>query len=278
MRFVSHEIRSPLNVAIAGLEILKADLEAAGVSRAIRNLLEDVSFASNTAIEILNDMLQYEHIDSGSFKLELAVVALDNLFLGRLEAYKFMASNKSIILSIEDHADVSGLPRDIEIGDISSTPHDEIGAVSSVLYIDKFRVEQVLRNLVSNAIKFTPENGRITLRFLRITTFDIALESLHKPIMQLQDESVSKQVHDYLRIAVEDNGAGDVLHCLLSLLLTALLSCAMCPLFCVCFVFVCRHLSRKPGKVVQRVHAIQPQRSAEWRRLWVRSVDLQKPH
>ena len=35
-----------------------------------------------------------------------------------------------------------------------------------VLYIDRFRVEQIIRNLVSNAIKFTPEEGRITLRFI----------------------------------------------------------------------------------------------------------------
>ena len=224
VRFVSHEIRSPLNVAIAGLEILKADLEAAGVSRAIRNLLEDVSFASNTAIEILNDMLQYEHIDSGTFKLELAVIALENLFLGRLEAYKFMASSKNIVLTIEDHANVAGQGQvsdndDIESNNIVSADSGGDGgvggddesstAVTSVLYIDKFRVEQVLRNLVSNAIKFTPESGTIALRFLRIATVDVAVESLHKPIMELQDEAVNKQVNDYLRIEVMDSGAGD---------------------------------------------------------------------
>ena len=36
-----------------------------------------------------------------------------------------------------------------------------------MLYIDRFRVEQIIRNLVSNAIKLTPEEGRITLRFVR---------------------------------------------------------------------------------------------------------------
>ena len=64
VRYVSHEIRSPPNMACcAGLEILKADLETLRVARSILDLLGDISFASNTAIDILNDMLQYEHID-----------------------------------------------------------------------------------------------------------------------------------------------------------------------------------------------------------------------
>ena len=76
VRYVSHEIRSPLNVAHAGLEILRADLETIGASIAILNLLDDIFSASNAAIEILNDMLHYEHLDSGTFKLELALTPL----------------------------------------------------------------------------------------------------------------------------------------------------------------------------------------------------------
>jgi signal transduction histidine kinase len=102
VRYVSHEIRSPLNVAHAGLEILKADLEAMGASLAILNLLDDIFSASSAAIEILNDMLHYEHMDSGTFKLEMAVTPLLNVFAGRLEAYKYMALKKNISLRIED--------------------------------------------------------------------------------------------------------------------------------------------------------------------------------
>ena len=91
MRYVSHKIRSsPLNVARAGLELLETDLEAARASVSILNLLDDIFSASSTAIEILQDMLHYEHIDSGTFKLEMAVTPLLNIFGGRLEAYKYM--------------------------------------------------------------------------------------------------------------------------------------------------------------------------------------------
>eukprot|EP01036_Dinobryon_divergens_P032345 gene32344-41909_t len=72
VRYVSHEIRSPLNVAHAGLELLKADLEAMGAPL-----------------------------------LELAVTPLLNVFAGRLEAYKYMALKKNISLRIEDQVQAS---------------------------------------------------------------------------------------------------------------------------------------------------------------------------
>jgi len=210
VRYVSHEIRSPLNVAFAGLEILKAELEVVGVSSFVRELLEDIYFASNTAIDILNDMLQYEHIDSGTFKLDMAVMPLLDAFRRRLSAYKFMASKKNISLSIEDHVGVSEFygSDDVELANHPDELRDDDGrAVYSVLYMDKFRVEQVIRNLVSNAIKFTPEGGTITMRMLRVAAAADPSESKH-PVHALEDDSVVKQAESYLRIEVVDSGAG----------------------------------------------------------------------
>eukprot|EP01036_Dinobryon_divergens_P028711 gene28711-37703_t len=78
VRYLSHEIRSPLNVSHAGLEILKAELEVMGASLEILNLVDDI------------------------FSLELAVTPLRSVFAGRLEAYKYMATKKGIDLRIED--------------------------------------------------------------------------------------------------------------------------------------------------------------------------------
>jgi len=86
VRYVSHEIRlvfstivvvlianqfrSPLNVVHAGLELLLMDLQRSEFSAAnrFRELVEDIFAASGSAITILNDLLNYEHIDSGKGK------------------------------------------------------------------------------------------------------------------------------------------------------------------------------------------------------------------
>ena len=80
MRYVSHKIRSsPLNVARAGLELLKTDLEAARASGHI--------FGKQYGHR---DPERHAHIDSGTFKLEMPVTPLLNVFAGRLKAYKYM--------------------------------------------------------------------------------------------------------------------------------------------------------------------------------------------
>ena len=222
VRYVSHEIRSPLSVATAGLELLRSELVAGGVSRAILELLDDISFANNTAVEILNDMLHYEHIDSGTFKLDCAVIPLLNVFAGRLEVYRFMTTKKHISLAIQDHIQVSDYFT-ADAVDTDSGNHPVRGLAENelpltpLLVMDKFRVEQILRNLISNAIKFTPEGGNIVMRFLRVSASS-TLENLphmgqhsreaFQPVLELEDASVMKQVEEYLRIEVADSGAG----------------------------------------------------------------------
>ena len=64
--------RSPLNVVHAGLDILRSEvrnLPAAAIQAAVRfmsDLLEDIFSSSETAILILNDLLQYENLDAGT--------------------------------------------------------------------------------------------------------------------------------------------------------------------------------------------------------------------
>jgi signal transduction histidine kinase len=215
VRYVSHEIRSPLNVVHAGLELLRADLVATGALPSTLSLLQDIYLSSGAAIEILNDMLQYEHIDSGTFKLECAAIALVQAFTGRMNSLKILATSRNIILTIEDQAQVSEFYSPVEdssLGMLLLLPP----TAPLVLFIDRFRVEQIIRNLMTNALKFTPEGGSVTIRF------QICPEDIHQQQQQQLEALTPESVAGFLagtlavttqffRIEVQDSGVGDIL-------------------------------------------------------------------
>lgn len=133
---MSHEIRTPMN-AIMGLTHLV--LETALTDRQ-RDYLKKVQTSSSALLTLLNDILDYSKIEAGrldlekvEFELEHCLKNVSDLFVGSIEA-------KGLELFIEIAPDV---PRRI------------IG--------DSLRLEQVLNNLVGNAIKFT-EAGEIHVK------------------------------------------------------------------------------------------------------------------
>ncbi len=77
-----------------------------------------------------------------------------------------------------------------------------------MLYIDRFRVEQILRNLVSNAIKLTPEEGHITLRFVRNVVADASGVS-SRLLPPREGRNIDIVLMDYA-IMVHMNGSDEV--------------------------------------------------------------------
>mmetsp|Transcript_16561 Transcript_16561/g.24068 ORF Transcript_16561/g.24068 Transcript_16561/m.24068 type:complete len:426 (-) Transcript_16561:1005-2282(-) len=108
VRYVSHEIRSPLNVVHAGLEILRSELNnltqsaTLQVNNSLSELMDDIYSASETAIEILNDLLHYEHMDAGTFNLELSWRPLAQLFQSKLHWAAILAEKNMVNLKIFD--------------------------------------------------------------------------------------------------------------------------------------------------------------------------------
>ena len=75
IRFLSHEIRTPLNAVNMGLVIIKKELvdHEPGEDidcKDLLSVLEEIEDASNTSLEILNDLLTYEKLDAGMLILE----------------------------------------------------------------------------------------------------------------------------------------------------------------------------------------------------------------
>ncbi len=136
---MSHEIRTPMN-AIIGLTDLcqRAELEAP-----VRDQVSRIQVAANTLLRIINDILDLSRLEAHKIVLEEVDFNLDLMFDQVVASVGHLASNKAIELLVVTEPDV---------------PRTLVG--------DPFRLEQVLKNLVENAVRAT-ERGEVVVRVER---------------------------------------------------------------------------------------------------------------
>jgi len=133
---MSHEIRSPLNAVLGMIIIAKEENDI----QAVKRYLEKAGGAAKHILNVINDILDMSKIEAN--KLELSYDDFD---------FRKMLSN--II-------DVTGVRAAEKNQNITVNVDNNI---PQYLISDEFRLSQVITNLMTNAIKFTPENGKITI-------------------------------------------------------------------------------------------------------------------
>jgi signal transduction histidine kinase len=193
VRYISHEIRSPLNVVHAGLDLLQTELNPGAVAtESTCELVGDMFSASESAILILGDLLLYENLDAGNFSLDLSVKRLEGLLTKTLKPLAMLAKKKGVEMVVVDHANVAG--GKVTAGDDTTI----INGYDFWLNVDAVKLEQVVRNLITNAVKFTPPGCSVTINIsviperdtLQISVIDkgagIAPENLPKVFGEFQ--------------------------------------------------------------------------------------------
>lgn len=175
---VSHELRTPLTAIKNSLDIVlngkTGELSPAGhkfMDMAKRNV-ERLS-------GIINDLLDLSKVEAGKMEFRFKKENINPTIEFVKSTFENLAKEKNIKIK-------SNL--------INDNPK---------LYVDSSRIEQILGNLISNAIKFTPENGQI-----EIQTQIIDGENINENILYDQDFKFLNKTGKYYKISVKDNGIG----------------------------------------------------------------------
>jgi signal transduction histidine kinase len=136
---MSHELRTPMNAIIGFSEVLlDPSMQVSDDERA--QFLTDILNSGKHLLHLINEVLDLSKIEAGRMELQIVPAALGEVIEAVQSTARPLAAQKAIDLACEGHERIAPFP------------------------MDAARVRQVLVNLVGNAIKFTPERGRVWVR------------------------------------------------------------------------------------------------------------------
>ncbi len=135
---VSHELRTPLNAIIGFAEVLHEQAEAREDTRGKR-YSHNVMQSGKLLLRIINDLLELARIEAGRVELHVEQFSFAEVVNNLFNIIRPQAEEKQLVLE--------------------SKISERIGAIES----DPGKVQQIVFNLISNAVKFTPNGGLITV-------------------------------------------------------------------------------------------------------------------
>ena len=134
----AHDLRNPLGVIMGFSQLLKMDYDNF-TKEEILEIIDDISSASNTALNLVNDFLDVSKIESGTFEINLQLVDFKSFIEQIVKKNSFYAKKKNI---------------EIELNYSDEIPN---------IMIDSERLAQVFNNLITNSIKFSYRNSKISI-------------------------------------------------------------------------------------------------------------------
>ncbi len=142
---VSHELRTPLTSIIGFAELLREgpqDTQDTENTRGKR-YTENILISGRILLEIINDLLDLAKIEAGKVELRIKSVSITDLCDALIDHLRPLADRAEIVLDLHVEADLPAI------------------------FTDPGKLRQIMFNLASNAIKFTPAAGRVTLQARR---------------------------------------------------------------------------------------------------------------
>lgn len=183
---MSHELRTPLN-AIVGFSDLLAEQTAGQLNDKQKRFVNHIKQGSSHLLQLINDILDLSKIEAGQLEL-------------RCEDFRVKDALPEVLSTIRPLA----MAKNIQVQPMLETDW--------AVYADRVRFKQILYNLISNAVKFTPKDGRIDIacqedgNSIRISVADTGIG------IRAEDQAVIfeefRQVEGTADLAQEGTGLG----------------------------------------------------------------------
>jgi len=138
---MSHELRTPLNAVIGYSELLIEDAERQGLAQ-FQHDLHTIKNAGNHLLELISDILDLTKIEESQMPLHLSSFSIADLLKNSVEVIQQRTRRHKIQISVKISSKVTQMPP---------------------ILADELKLKQILYNLLSNAAKFTPDGGRVTV-------------------------------------------------------------------------------------------------------------------
>jgi PAS domain S-box-containing protein len=169
---VSHELRTPLN-GIIGFSELLYDGKLGPITEDHREIMGDILTSARHLLQLISDILDLSKVEAGRMEFSPEHGALDPLVQEVRDVIRPLAERKMIQLSTEVPA----------------------GFCATV---DRSRFKQVLYNYLSNAVKFTPEGGRVVVRIM--TAGDCLRLEVQDTGIGIEPEDVTRLFQDFQQL------------------------------------------------------------------------------
>ncbi len=160
---MSHEIRTPLNAIIGFSELLGEELAGSHGDLRHRTYIEDIRKSGVHLLDIINDVLDMAKIESGTIQVQFSDVSITDIIDDALRMVSQQIDAKKITVAVNIDKQVSSARA------------------------DELKLRQILLNLLTNAVKFTPAGGLVTVS---------------------ASPSHTEKLGDCLKIVVTDTGIG----------------------------------------------------------------------
>src|SRR5665213_2311613 len=163
---MSHELRTPLNAIIGFSEIMESGMFGTLGPEKYQEYCHDILTSGHYLLEVINDILDMSKIEAGRMKLDMESLDLSKTLAESLRVVSGRADDKHLVLD----------------ADIDST----ISVVA-----DRRAVKQIIVNLLSNAVTFTPDGGKVVVRS-RLLSNSI--------VLMIADTGIGIAPHSLLRL------------------------------------------------------------------------------